>query len=138
MKGIRKLVEDLKLGKSVRDIISHTSPEEIQDLQCIESQMAIISVIGKFGCQSISQDVIYEQLKHERIGLMNTVGSKAMVKFLEHSACTTDEVLSYFSSEDFKPENTQGKVADILDLALQVNMAQVDLLGCLHFYFRNV
>ena len=133
MKAIRKLVEELKTGKSVREIISQTSPEEIQNLQCIESQMAIISVIAKLGCHSISQEVIFEQLRQERIGLMNTVGSKSMVKFLEHSAATTQEVLASFSSEDFKPEQIQERVADILSTALQVNEAQVVVLGrCQH------
>ena len=133
MKAIRKLVEELKTGKSVREIISQTSPEEIQNLQCIESQMAIISVIAKLGCHSISQEVIFDQLRQERIGLMNTVGSKSMVKFLEYSAATTQEVLASFSSEDFKPEQIQERVADILSTALQVNEAQVVVLGrCQH------
>lgn len=125
MNAIKKLVEELNLGKSIREIISNTAPEEIQNLQCIESQMAIISVIGKLGYESLSQEIILEQLKSERIGLLNTVGSKAMVKFLEHTALRTDEILSYFTTEDFKAENVKFKVAEILDMALQVNIAQV-------------
>ena len=123
--AIRKLVDDLNVGKTVREVVSNTAPEDIQNLQCIESQMAIISVIEKLGFQKLSEEIIFEQLQSERVGLFNIIGSKAMVKLIDHTTLTADEILAYFDADDFKAETVQQKVADILDIALQVNMAQV-------------
>ena len=98
----------------------------MEDLQCIEAQMAIMSVVEKLGRENITKDLVLEQLKSERMGLMNTIGSKAMVGLLEQTALSADQVLEVFNAEDFKLENVQEKVAEILNLALQVNMAQVE------------
>ena len=123
--AITKFVDELNHGKNIREIISDTAPEEIQNLQCIESQMAMISIITKLGYQNISEEMIFEQLKYERIGFLNTIGSKAMVKFLAHTSLKTEQVLSCLVEQDFQAETVQKQVADILDIAMQVNMAQV-------------
>ena len=47
------MVDELNHGKEIREIISNTAPEEIQDLQCIESQMAMMSIIARLGYQDI-------------------------------------------------------------------------------------
>ena len=136
LNAIKKLVEELNVGRSVQDIVASINPEEIEDLQCIEAQMAIISVVEKLGYENITKDLVLEQLKSERMGLMNTIGSKVMVGLLELTALTTDQVLAYFQAEDFKQETVQEKVAKILNLALQVNMAQVeDLMTPNHEYY---
>jgi len=126
LNAIKNLVDELNIGKTVQEIVSNTNPEEMEDLQCIEAQMAIMSVVEKLGRENITKDLVLEQLKSERMGLMNTIGSKAMVGLLEQTALSADQVFEVFNAEDFKLENVQEKVAEILNLALQVNMAQVE------------
>ena len=88
------MVDELNHGKEIREIISNTAPEEIQDLQCIESQMAMMSIIARLGYQDISYETILQQLKSERTGFLNTIGSRAMVRVLAQTQLETEKVLS--------------------------------------------
>lgn len=119
------MVDELNHGKEIREIISNTAPEEIQDLQCIESQMAMMSIIARLGYQDISYETILQQLKSERTGFLNTIGSRAMVRVLAQTQLETEKVLSCLNEEDFNAETVQEKVTDILNIAMQVNVTQV-------------
>ena len=47
--AIKKLVDETREGKSVHEIVSGTAPKEIEEIQCIETQMAIIAAVEKLG-----------------------------------------------------------------------------------------
>ena len=126
IKAIRKLAEKVKEGKSVKEIISGSLPKEIQELQNIETQMAIVSVIEKLGYTYVTKEILLEQLSSERIGLLNVVGTKALTSILQSTSYTAEEIMTFFLPEDFKAMKVKERVTQILNIAQEMNQAQVD------------
>ena len=125
--AIKKLVEETREGKSVREIVAGTAPKQIEEMQCIETQMAIISAMEKLGHSNITEKIIVEQLNSERMGLLNTIGTKALSTVLQSTAYTTKEIMTYFHPEDFKTEKVKSRVAQILNFSQEVNQTQVEM-----------
>ena len=50
LNAIQCLVEETKEGKTVSEIITQRTPKEMEEMQCIESQMAIVGALEKLGC----------------------------------------------------------------------------------------
>lgn len=144
--AIRKLVDETREGKSVREIVSGTAPKDIEKMQCIETQMAMVSAIEKLGHANVTQEIIVEQLSSERIGLLNTVGTKALSTVLQSTAYSTNEIMTYFHPEDFKTEKVKERVAQILNFSQEINQTQVEeVIPCLSnqsmltvFYFNGI
>ena len=124
--AIKKLVDETREGKSVHEIVSGTAPKEIEEIQCIETQMAIIAAVEKLGHAKVTQNILIDQLKSERIGLLNTVGTKALSTILQKKAYSTNEIMTYFHPEDFKTEQVKERVAQILNFAQEMNQTQVE------------
>jgi len=95
-------------------------------MQCIETQMAMVSAIEKLGHANVTQQILVEQLNSERIGLLNTVGTKALSSILQKRAYATNEIMTYFHPEDFKTEKVKERVAQILNFAQEINQTQVE------------
>jgi hypothetical protein len=125
MLAFKKLVEEIKEGKTICEIVSETAPKEVEEMQCIETQMAIMSVIEKLGYTKQAEAVIIEQLSSHRMGFLNTLGSKALSSLIESTSYSTQEIMTYVEPSDFKPENVRRRIAQILNFAQQVNQAQV-------------
>ena len=101
-------------------------------MQCIETQMAMVSAIEKLGHANVTQQIIVEQLNSERIGLLNTVGTKALSTILQSTAYNTNEIMTYFHPEDFKTEKVKERVAQILNFSQEINQTQVEeVISCL-------
>ena len=88
--------------------------------------MAMISAIEKLGHANVTQQIIVEQLNSERIGLLNTVGTKALSTILQSTAYSTNEIMTYFHPEDFKTEKVKERVAQILNFSQEINQTQVE------------
>ena len=88
--------------------------------------MAIVAAVEKLGHANVTQDILIEQLNSERIGLLNTVGTKALSTILQKKAYSTNEIMTYFHPEDFKTEQVKERVAQILNFAQEMNQTQVE------------
>ena len=109
----------------MKEIISVRQPKDIEKMQCIESQMAMLTVVDKLGHSSVTQDVILEQMSEDRIGMLNVVGTKALTSVLKENSYTANEVMQLFSTEDFQPVKVKQAVAKVLNMAQEFNQAQV-------------
>ena len=126
MKAIKSLVQEINEGKTVSEIISERQPKDIENMQCIESQMAMLSVVEKLGYSNVTQNIVLEQMSSDRIGMLNVVGTKALTSILKENSYTTEEVIQLFNMEDFEYENIKEKVAFVLNMAQEINQAQVE------------
>ena len=126
LNAIQCLVEETKEGKSVSEIITQRTPREMEEMQCIESQMAIVGALEKLGHADVTENIITEQMATDRIGLLNVIGTKALSSVLNDKAYTTEQVMVLFQPEDFEKPKVKRKVVKILNIAQEVNQAQVE------------
>ena len=126
LEAIESLILESKNGKSVTEIIAEKQPKETENMQCIESQMAMLSVVEKLGNPNVTESVILEQMSSNRVGMLNVVGSKALISFLRENPYTTEEIMQYFTPEDFQHEQVKQRVAKVLNMAQEMNQAQVE------------
>ena len=126
LEAIESLIFESKNGKSVTEIIAEKQPKETENMQCIESQMAMLSVVEKLGYPNVTESVILEQMSSNRVGMLNVVGSKALISFLRENPYTTEEIMQYFTPEDFQHEQVKQRVAKVLNMAQEMNQAQVE------------
>ena len=126
LQAIKSLVQEINEGKTVSEIISERQPKDIENMQCIESQMAMLSVVEKLGYSNVTQNIVLEQMSSDRIGMLNVVGTKALTSILKENSYTTEEVIQLFNMEDFEYENIKEKVAFVLNMAQEINQAQVE------------
>ena len=57
------------------------TPKDIEELQCIESQMAMLSVVSKMGYEKYSHEIIKEHLQQDTCdSLFNTIGTNVFVE----------------------------------------------------------
>ena len=126
LQAIRTLVEELAEGKQVGEIVASSALSMVKDMQCLETQMAIVSVLDRLGLGQVTEEVVLEQLGGERSGMLNTVGSRALASTISQQAVTTEQVLACLQPEDLRPDRVQERVANILSFAQTVNTAQVD------------
>ena len=125
VEAIRTLVEELAEGKQVGEIVASSALSTVKDMQCLETQMAIVSVLDRLGLNQVTEEVVLEQLSGERSGMLNTVGSRALASVMSQQVVTTEQVLACLQPEDLRPERVQERVASILSFAQTVNTAQV-------------
>ena len=129
-KAVKSLIEDTNNGKNVTEIIAEKELSEIEAMQCIESQMAMICVVEKLGHSDTTEAVVLEQMSSsDRAGMLNVVGTKALSSVLKQNSYTTDEVVQLFTAEDFQPENVKKEVAKVLNMAQEMNQAKVERDG---------
>ena len=121
MEAIKSLVVESNTGKPVNEIISEKQPKDVENMQCIESQMAMIAVVEKLGYEKVTEDVVLEQLNSDRVGMLNIVGTKALMSVLKEKPYSTEEVMKQFKPDDFQHENVQERVTKILNVAKAVN-----------------
>ena len=121
MEAIKSLVVESNKGKPVNEIISEKQPKDVENMQCIESQMAMIAVVEKLGYEKVTEDVVLEQLNSDRVGMLNIVGTKALMSVLKDKSYSTEDVMKLFKPDDFKHENVQERVTKILNVAKTVN-----------------
>ena len=126
LKAIQRLVEETKEGKTVSEIITQRTPKEMEEMQCIESQMAIVGALEKLGHADITENIITEQMAADRIGLLNVIGTKALSSVLNDKAYTTEQIMVLFQPQDFEKEKVKGEVVKILNIAQEINQAQVE------------
>ena len=124
-KAIKSLVDETMEGKTVKEIISVRQPKDIKNMQCIESQMAMLSVVDKLGHSNVTKEVVLEQMSEDRIGMLNVVGTKALASVLQENSYNANEVMQLFSTEDFQPVKVKQAVAKVLNMAQEFNQAQV-------------
>ena len=131
MRAIRSLAGELSHGREVGEIVASSALSEVQEMQCLETQMAIVSVLDRLGHGQVTEQVVMEALGGERVGLLNTVGSRALASTISQEAVTTEQVLTCLQEEDLKPDAVRQRMAEILSFAQTVNMAQVEERRCL-------
>ena len=134
---IRKFIFDLLSGKSISDILSFLSLQEIQSLESIESQVAMLLVIEKVGLAPLVQDTIVDELKHNAVkfGFFNTIGSKALVRCLQHCKTISNSILKSLSLDLFSQEKTKDKVTQILNISIFLNSKVFSSIG-VFFYSK--
>ena len=125
MKAIKSLVDETNEGKTVTEIISDRQPKDIEDMQCLESQMAMLSVVERLGYPEITENIVTEQMSTDRIGMLNVIGTKALTTILNKHHYETEDVMKVFNAQDFQTEKVMHRVAKILNMAQEVNQAQV-------------
>ena len=133
LRAIRTLAEELSEGKEVGEIVASSALSLVKDMQCLETQMAIVSVLDRLGLGQVTEAVVLEQLGGERSGLLNTVGSRALASTMSQQAVTTEQVLACLQPEDLRRERVQECVANILSFAQTVNTTQVDSKTACYF-----
>ena len=133
LQAIRTLVEELSEGKQVGEIVASSALSVVKDMQCLETQMAIVSVLDRLGLGQVTEEVVLEQLGGERSGMLNTVGSRALASTISQQAVTTEQVLACLQPEDLRPDRVQERVANILSFAQTVNTAQVEHTRACYF-----
>ena len=121
MKAIKSLVAESNKGKPVNEIISEKQPKDVENMQCIESQMAMIAVVEKLGYEKVTEDVVLEQLNSDRVGMLNIVGTKALMSVMKEKPISTDEIMKQFQPDDFQHDKVQERVSKILNVAKAVN-----------------
>ena len=126
LNAIQCLVEETKEGKTVSEIITQRTPREMEEMQCIESQMAIVGALERLGHADITENIITEQMATDRIGLLNVIGTKALSSVLNEKAYTTEQIMALFQPQDFEKTKVKGKVVQILNIAQEINQAQVE------------
>jgi hypothetical protein len=125
--AIKKFIDELYKGQTVTEIIHNIAPEDIEDLQCVESQMAMITAVRQMGYVKSTDQLITEFLQqHSCESLMNTIGTNIFVEVLRNTPLRKEEVVTMFNPMDFEPTCVKEKIASILSLALQVNSAKVE------------
>jgi hypothetical protein len=125
--AIRNFLDELFHGTTVADIILNMAPEDIEDLQCVESQMAMISAVAKICHGKPIHEILLKYLKkHSRESLMNTVGTNAFVEVVKSTNYTRDEIMKFFEPRDFETVLVKKNIAAILNLTLQANSSQVE------------
>ena len=120
-KAIKSLVVESNEGKPVNEIISEKHPKDVENMQCIESQMAMLSVVEKLGHEKVTEDVVLEHLNSDRVGMLNIVGTKALMSVLKDKPYSTEEIMIQFKPDDFQHEKVQERVTKILNVAKAVN-----------------
>ena len=126
LNAIKCLVEETKDGKTVSEIITQRTPREMEEMQCIESQMAIVGALEKLGHAEVTENIITEQMSVDRIGLLNVIGTKALSSVLHEKDYTTEQIMVLFQPQDFEKKKVKEKVAKILNIAQEINQAQVE------------
>ena len=121
MEAIKSLVVESKKGKPVNEIISEKQPKDVENMQCIESQMAMIAVVEKLGYEKETEDVVLEQLNSDRVGMLNIVGTKALMSVMKDKPYSIDEIMKQFNPDDFQHDKVQERVTKILNVAKAVN-----------------
>ena len=121
MDAIKLLVIESNEGKPVNEIISEKQPKDVENMQCIESQMAMISVVEKLGYEKLTEDVVLDQLNSDRVGMLNIVGTKSLLSVLKDKPYSTEEIMKQFKADDFHHEKVQERVTKILNVAKAVN-----------------
>ena len=127
LSAIKRFVDELYQGHTVQEIIADIAPEDIKDLQCAESQMAMLSVVAQIISEQATIQMItlyLQQNSHE--SLINTIGTNILVEVLKQSSCIRREIGDLFSPKDFENDSVKKQIASILTLALQVNSPQVE------------
>ena len=104
MKAIKSLVDETNEGKTVTEIISDRQPKDIEDMQCLESQMAMLSVVERLGYPEITENIVTEQMSTDRIGMLNVIGTKALTTILNKHHYETEDVMKVFNAQDFQTE----------------------------------
>merc|ERR1712032_644974 len=110
MDAIKLLVIESNEGKPVNEIISEKQPKDVENMQCIESQMAMISVVEKLGYEKLTEDVVLDQLNSDRVGMLNIVGTKSLLSVLKDKPYSTEEIMKQFKPDDFHHEKVQERV----------------------------
>ena len=121
MEAIKSLVVESNEGKPVNEIISEKQPKDVENMQCIESQMAMIAVVEKLGYEKVTEDVVLEQLNSDRVGMLNIVGTKALMSVIKDKPYSSDEIMKQFKPDDFQHDKVQERVTKILNVAKAVN-----------------
>ena len=88
--------------------------------------MAMLSVVDKLGYTEVTENIVYDHMTTDRVGMLNVIGTKALASILKDNHYTTEEVMKLFTTEDFKIENVMVRVANVLNMAQEINQAQVD------------
>ena len=127
LSAIKCLVEETKEGKTVSEIITERTPREMEEMQCIESQMAIVGALEKLGHGDVTENMIAEQMSTDRIGLLNVIGTKALSSVLQQKEYSTEKIMGTFQPEDFEREQVKEKVAQILNKTQEINEGKVEV-----------
>ena len=103
------------------------TPKDIEELQCIESQMAMLSVVSKMGYEKYSHEIIKEHLQQDTCdSLFNTIGTNVFVETWRKTKFKKEELISLFEPIDFEAKYVKEKIATILNLALHAKSSQVE------------
>lgn len=125
MKAIADIRLRIEHGASVNEVISAYEAHEFPDLEKVESQMAMIKAVERFGqSATIHEVLVQESSGKSEIDLQN-VGFKALISTLEKESFKVDEVITQFQPNDFEEEVVQERLAQLVTEAQQLDSAQV-------------
>lgn len=69
--------------------------------------MAMIAVVEKLGYEKETEDVVLEQLNSDRVGMLNIVGTKALMSVMKEKPFSTDEIMKQFQPDDFQHDSAR-------------------------------
>ena len=129
VEGPMKAIADIRLriehGASVNEVISAYEAHEFPDLEKVESQMAMIKAVERFGqSATIHEVLVQESSGKSEIDLQN-VGFKALISTIEKESFKVDEVITQFKPSDFEEEVVQKRLAQLVTEAQQLDSAQI-------------
>ena len=125
MKAIADIRLRIEHGASVNEVISAYEAHEFPDLEKVESQMAMIKAVERFGqSATIHEVLVQESSGKSEIDLQN-VGFKALISTIEKESFKVDEVITQFQPSDFEEEVVQKRLAQLVTEAQQLDSVQV-------------
>lgn len=124
---IEKFIGEICSGKSTNAIISSMNHIEIKGFQCIETQMAMLSVVSKITSEADYNFVIEEYIKKQNCNsLLNTIGTNVFVHILQYVKISKEDILKLFCPSDFSETVVKKTIVSVLNLALLLNSRQVE------------
>lgn len=124
MQAIADIRLRIEHGASVNEVNAAYDSHEFPDLERVDSQMAMIKVVEKVGQSAVVQEVLEQEcLGKDEVDLQN-VGFKALISTLAKESFKVDEIITQFEPEDFEEEAVQGRLAQLVNEAQQMDLAE--------------
>ncbi|CAB4067576.1 TTN [Lepeophtheirus salmonis] len=119
--------DDIKHGKSVKEVFEMINPDFFPSISKIESQMAILSTVERLSVVPIIEEIIVQELpgpNNFSNNLLKTLGTKALLSIVDKTPRDVKEILSFVRPEDLAPNSVKAKIAQVLNIATESNIAQ--------------
>ena len=128
VEGPMQAIADIRLriehGASVNEVNAAYESHEFPELEGVKAQMAMIKVVEKVGQSAVVQEVLEQEcLGKDEVDLQN-VGFKALITTLAKESFKVDEIITQFEPDDFEEDAVQGRLAQLVVEAQQLDVAE--------------